>query len=85
MITSIDSKVIKRLVAMQAATVIEGTTGDCCLLFVRFEGAPYACLGKCLYYRSVCEMRRVDGVNDVTALSLQVDCDGSVWICYHRR
>jgi len=41
-----DSKVIKRLVAMQAATVIEGTTGDCCLLFVRFEGAPYACLGR---------------------------------------
>ena len=45
----LDSKVIKRLVAM-AAPVADGvdvlpSSGDCCLLFVRFEGAPYACLG----------------------------------------
>ena len=37
----IDSKVIKRLVAMNSSV-----SGDCCMLFVRFEGAPYACLGK---------------------------------------
>jgi hypothetical protein len=37
----IDSKVIKRLVAMNSSV-----SGDCCMLFVRFEGAPYACLGE---------------------------------------
>jgi len=36
-----DSKVIKRLVAMNSSV-----SGDCCMLFVRFEGAPYACLGR---------------------------------------